>query len=125
MCKEDGCETKVYARDWCSRHYRRWRRHGDPHKVLNRRLKDDGEGTIRNGYNFISVDGRQRAEHRVVMEQLLGRKLLSHEHVHHKNGARADNRPENLELWSSHHPIGSRVEDLLVWAHEIIDLYDD
>ena len=32
------------------------------------------------------------------METVLGRKLLSSEHVHHKNRHRRDNRPENLEV---------------------------
>ena len=57
------------------------------------------------------------------MEEMLGRKLLSHETVHHKNGVRDDNDPMNLELWSSSHARGQRVEDLVAYAKEILELY--
>ena len=55
---------------------------------------------MRSRYRKMRVDGIQVNVHRHLMEQKLGRKLLSSELVHHINGDRYDNRLTNLEVIS-------------------------
>jgi hypothetical protein len=63
-------------------------------------------------------------EHILVMEHQLGRPLAPDENVHHRNGVRNDNRPENLELWTRPQPPGIRVTDAVAWAREILNRYE-
>ena len=93
-----------------------------PEITLDARVIGD---TVRStsGYLMVRKDGKKVMQHRLVMEQVLGRPLLPTERVHHKNGDRQDNWPENLELWtgvgtSKKDPHGVRVVD------KVLDLID-
>lgn len=113
-CIIDECSNPAFARGWCEIHYGRWRRTGDPMLVrpAGRRSKPKGRTLHSSGY--ILIGGK--LEHRLVMEQKLGRPLAPGENVHHINGVKHDNRPENLELWVKPQPAGQRPEDLVDWV---------
>lgn len=121
-CKIDGCDREQWARGYCSTCYQRWWKNGSAEKRL--RAPAGSGHTTKRGYREITVNGVTVREHRYVMEQILGRPLLPGETVHHKNGNRSDNRPDNLELWVTSPRYGQRVKDVLAWAREVVDRYD-
>lgn len=92
--------------------------------------RSSGRYITSNGYVRVRQDevlGPKKwvLEHRLVMENILGRELLPGENVHHKDGNKENNVPENLELWvSMKQPKGQRAEDLVAWAKEILRRYD-
>jgi hypothetical protein len=104
-CKVEGCDRIVTGWDYCSTHYQRFKRYGDPLMLKN---APRGSGYVdEGGYRRHRVNGKMVMEHRLVMERHLGRPLGSHETVHHKNGDRLDNRVENLELRVGNHGPGA------------------
>jgi len=113
ICKTVDCALPVkrnrkgWGMGYCEAHFRRSGRYVVPgSRYCNVQ-----------GYVAVKLaDGRVVSEHRAVMEEQLGRPLKRGETVHHINGVRDDNRPENLELWYSPQPYGQRVEDLLRYA---------
>lgn len=169
-CLIDGCDDPVLARGWCTKHYKRWRRYGDP--LISKRIQKYPIGTVCSvdgcdrkikgrGFCKLHLDryreygepgpaekltkkGKERRslgpgrtlntegyvilwrpamkkyvfEHREVMAEIVGRPLESFETVHHRNGVRDDNRPENLELWVTPPRKGQRVTDLVAWVVE-------
>ena len=54
-----------------------------------------------NGYVYIKLNRKYYLEHRIIMKEILGRKLKIDEQIHHKNHIKTDNRPKNLRLFDS------------------------
>lgn len=109
-CERCGVEIswpKSRNRRFCSRDCRH-------SPIGTRRLLNTGYTAIYVGRDHpMANQGGWTLEHRYVVSEQIGRPLLRHERVHHKNGNRGDNRPENLELWKikGKDPAGVRASD--------------
>ena len=128
----DACNRPVHSHDLCRTHVARVRTYGHAAAAVPVRAPG-ADGWLTHGYRGVVVpDGLRHLtegaphvlEHRLVMAVLLDRPLVRGESVHHRNGDRLDNRPANLELWSSRQPSGQRVSDKLAFAYELLALYD-
>lgn len=110
-------ELKGYLRT-CKDHYNYHHKPGANHHNASK------QGRRKNADGYIQVldPHRKKAkktgsnyvlEHRLVMEAQLGRKLKDSEIVHHKNGLRDDNRPDNLMVTTSEHHANRTLVPLL------------
>lgn len=162
ICTHCGTEFEArvvkwhhYKKKFCSAEHRQQFLQEDPSRP-RWTVTSEGYIHVRVGVGYPgALPTGYMAEHRWVMEQRLGRNLLPHEEVHHRNTHRDDNDrcancqrnvapPEvrngrlhcaicdwesrsqpNLELWSGSQPRGGRVDDKIEWALGFLAQYGD
>lgn len=86
-CAVEECDNTKTHGVYCPKHYKRWKRHGDPRYTKI----DMGAGFyINNGYVMIRNEGKVQYEHILLAEKALGKPLPKGAIVHH-TGLRHDN----------------------------------
>lgn len=90
--------------------------HARAESIGRTKTTGDGYTVVRQPNHPDAQVGGWVLEHRLVMESIIGRRMFPNENVHHINGVRSDNRPENLELWVKGQPPGQRVDDIVSWC---------
>lgn len=87
-----------------------------------------GGWTSSHGYKKQMVEGKEVYEHRMVVERGLGRKLESHEDVHHIDGNKLNNDPNNLVVLSKrehtiiHDRVGEKNNKAKLTGDQVIHL---
>lgn len=112
LCSIPDCSGKHEARGLCEKHYARFKRTGDPSKVL---IAPVGGAIDNNGYKRFAG----KLKHVAVAEKAFGRRLPAGAVVHHVDYNKLNNTNSNLVVCSRalHRVIHMRTDALNACGH--------
>ena len=113
-CTVDGCDQPHKGLGYCTTHYGRFKRNGDPETQtqfmgdpeasfeFRHEVAEDGcwiwtGARVGPGYGALRVGGATVYAHRYALEKHLGRPLSQDHHAHHRCGEPSCVNPEHLE----------------------------
>lgn len=105
-CEAEGCDriSRYVSVHLCGKHEMRLHRYGDTAYVTStedwKRKCREAALAYKDARPDVYLKFHKRHEHRVVAEQMLGRPLQRGEIVHHIDGNKHNNAPENLQVMS-------------------------
>lgn len=124
QCSVEGCDRKVNSKGLCQTHAK-YRKMGKELKPIvipvptYRYLDSQGYVRLRLPDHPNAARNGIVMEHIKVMADTIGRPIVKGETVHHVNGQRDDNRPENLQLRQGKHGKGARFVCLDCGSHNV------
>jgi len=117
VCSIEGCNKQFLARGWCNMHYFRWKAHGDPTHLVQRKSfettaneyllanSDKPAGSecwvwkrrvTKHGYGHINPKWGHHQVHRLAYATWVG-SIKKHSQIHHKCSNKACINPDHLQ----------------------------
>lgn len=115
ICSIKDCEKEAFSRSFCTTHYARWRKWGDPtalkqNQLHGKTLEERFWARVRKtagcwiwegskdklGYGRINIDGAPTLVHRVSWQLKNGQELTKDQHVCHRCDYPSCVRPDHL-----------------------------
>jgi len=93
VCSIESCTSDRYCKSFCTKHYQRFKKWGDPEAL------HEFTGCVNaGGYHEIFKKGRMMLTHRIIASHALGRRLKGSEVVHHVDEDKLNNANNNLVI---------------------------
>lgn len=116
-CSVENCTTQAKDKNMCGKHAQRLRRYGDVNYVTPQRVMSERNRLAQPKFRVLKDTTYKkhfgRHEHRVIAEEKIGRALRPGEIVHHVDGNKHNNSPDNLRVMTQSEHLKEHFQEML------------